>query len=190
MDRQSEKIIVIGGSAGSFRLVSDILNSLPADFPSTLIICLHRLRSARNGFLEALSIKTEFEVQEPFDKEQIRPSVAYLAPANYHLLATYGRRFSLSVDDPCNHSRPSIDMTMQTIAWIYRKEVTGILLSGANMDGAKGLKRIKEKGGYTITQDPGTAEIKTMPQAAINLFTPDLITGKQGIIDYILGLKS
>ena len=115
-----DNIVVIGGSAGSFRIVSEILTSLPENYPWPLIICLHRLKTARTGFKEALEIHSKFKIREPFDKERIKESTAYLAPANYHLLVEYDHRFCLSVDRAVNHSRPSIDITMETIAEVFK----------------------------------------------------------------------
>ncbi len=182
------KLIIIGGSAGSFRIVKDILTSLPAEYTIPLIICLHRLRDARKGFLEALELKSRFPVKEPRDKEKIQPGTAYLAPANYHLMIEYGYYFSLSVVEPINHSRPAIDVVMETAAAVFRSKAVGVLLSGANMDGSAGMKKIHEQGGKTVVQDPETAEIRTMPDAAIKLFRPGLISDTEGIIEFILNL--
>ena len=182
------KILVIGGSAGSFRVVSEILISLPRNYPLPVIICLHRLRSARTGFKEALAIHAKIEIMEPFDKERIRSSVAYLAPANYHLLVEYGHRFCLSVDRAINHSRPSIDITMETVAEVFKEKTIGIMLSGANMDGVNGMKKINEYGGVTVVQNPLTADIKTMPQAVIDTFPPDHILDKKEIIEFVNSL--
>ena len=185
-----DKLIIIGGSAGSFRIVRDILVSLPASYRVPLILCLHRLRDARKGFLEALELKTEFPLREPRDKERIRPGNAYLAPANYHLQIEYGYYFSLSVDEPVNHSRPSIDIVMDTAAEVFKNKAQGVLLSGANMDGSAGMKKIHDMGGYTVVQDPETAEIPTMPESALKLFIPDLLTHPAGIVSFIKTLKA
>ncbi len=179
------KLLIIGGSAGSFKVVNDLLASLPVNYPWTIIVCLHRLRTARTGFKEALAINTGFEIREPLDKERIKHSTAYLAPANYHLLVEYGHRFALSVDRAVNHSRPSIDITMKTAAEVFKEKTIGILLSGANMDGAAGMKKIHELGGKTLVQDPGSAEIKTMPQAVIKLFKPDYLCDAEGITEAV-----
>ncbi|MFW5645501.1 MAG: chemotaxis protein CheB, partial [Bacteroidota bacterium] len=180
-----DKILVIGGSAGSFRVVNQLLKSLPENYPWTLIICLHRLKTARTGFKEAFSLYSKFRIKEAIDKERIEPSTAYLAPANYHLLIEYGERFSLSAYRAVNHSRPSIDVTMETVAEIFKEKTIGILLSGANMDGAFGMKKIHEYRGVTVVQDPKTADIKTMPQAVIDLFPPSHIMDKDEIIKFV-----
>jgi two-component system, chemotaxis family, protein-glutamate methylesterase/glutaminase len=183
-----KKLIIIGGSAGSFKTMSRLFKSLPENYPHTIIVCLHRLRNARTGFIEALSISAKFPICEPFDKEFIKPARAYLAPANYHLIIEPGYTFSLSTDLPRNHSRPSIDITMETAGEVFREKAYGIILSGANMDGAIGMKSIKKAGGVIIVQDPKDSEIKTMPEATIKLVKPDYILDSDKIIKFILEL--
>lgn len=182
------KIIVIGGSAGSFRIVSKILASIPAKYPFPIVVCMHRLRNIRSCFVETLSINSNFRIKEVFDKEKIQASTAYIAPANYHLYINFGKSFSLSVEPPVNHSRPSIDMTMETAAEVYLDEVVGVLLSGANNDGARGMKKIHENGGATLVQDPDTCEISTMPKSCLQLFTPTYVLDVETIIEIILNL--
>lgn len=164
----SFKAIVIGGSAGSFQGITRILSQIPDDFPIPIIMCLHRLKHVRNGFIEALSIKSIKEVIEPYDKESIRRGKVYLAPANYHLSIELGTYFSLTTEEMVNNSRPAIDITLSTAAFTYKDKLIGILLSGANKDGALGMKKIKENGGLTVVQDPEDCMIGTMPTAALN----------------------
>lgn len=130
-------------------------------------MCLHRLKHVRNGFTEALSIKSIKPVTEPTDKENIKKGNVYLAPANYHLSVELGNSFSLSTEEMVNSSRPAIDITMETAAYVYKDKLIGILLSGANRDGAMGMKKIKDRGGLTIVQEPAECMIETMPAAAI-----------------------
>lgn len=163
------KAVVIGGSAGSFQGITKILSSLPKDFALPIIMCLHRLKHVRNGFVEALSIKSISPVTEPYDKENIRKGKVYLAPSNYHLSIELGNYFSLSTEPMINNSRPSIDITLETASYCYKNKLIGILLSGANKDGALGMKKIKERGGLTVIQDPNECMINTMPQAAMNI---------------------
>lgn len=161
------KAIVIGGSAGSFQGITKILSHVPKDFPLPIIMCLHRLKHVRNGFIEALSIKSIKEVIEPCDKESVKRGNVYLAPANYHLSVELGHYFSLSTEEMVNNSRPSIDITLETAAFTYRDKLIGILLSGANKDGALGMKKVKDNGGLTVIQDPSECMIDTMPGAAL-----------------------
>jgi len=167
------KAVVIGGSAGSFQGITRILSEMPDNFPLPIIMCLHRLKHVRNGFVEALSLKSIAEVIEPYDKESVKRGKVYLAPANYHLAIELGNYFSLSTEEMINNSRPSIDVTLNSAAYVYRDKLIGILLSGANRDGGLGMKCIKEKGGLTIVQDPEECMIDAMPKAALSVTSID-----------------
>ncbi len=171
------KLIIIGGSAGSFQLVTRILSKLPANFNIPVVLALHRLKHIRHGFVEALSIKSVLPVIEPLDKETLKPGKVYLAPANYHLYIELAGKFALSTEEPVNHSRPAIDLTFSTGAYCYKEKTVGIILSGANKDGAAGLKKLKDYGGLTIVQDPKEAQMPTMPVSAID---------KTGSVDHIM----
>ena len=181
----SYKAVIIGGSAGSFQVVTKILSSLPKNFPVPLLLCLHRLKHVRSGFVEALSLKSNIPVEEPFDKDQLKPGRAYLAPANYHMYIELANRIALSTDDPINHSRPSIDLSFITAASAYRQKLVGIILSGANKDGALGLKKVSENGGTTIVQDPEESEVKTMTTSSIQLAKVDHILKTDQIIQFL-----
>lgn len=183
------RAVVIGGSAGSFQGIVRILSALPADFPLPLIMALHRLKHIRNGFVEALSLKSVLPVVEPEDKEPIRKSTVYLAPANYHLSLELGNYFSLSTEEMVNNSRPSIDITLATAAYVYRNKLVGILLSGANRDGGLGMKSIHDKGGLTIVQEPSECMIETMPKAALSLTEIDHVLHIDGIIKFLNDLS-
>lgn len=179
------KAIVIGGSAGSFQGVTRILSTLPDDFPLPIIMCLHRLKHVRNGFVEALSIKSIKPVNEPYDKEPIKKGRVYLAPANYHLSFELGNTFALATDEMVNNSRPAIDITLETAAYVYKQKLIGILLSGANRDGAMGMKKIKDRGGLTLVQDPQECMIDTMPAAAMKLTEIDYVLKIEEIITFL-----
>ncbi|MGF1635462.1 MAG: chemotaxis protein CheB [Cyclobacteriaceae bacterium] len=181
----SYKAIVIGGSAGSFQGITRILSAIPPDFPLPVIMCLHRLKHVREGFMEALSIKSVKPVIEPYDKEGVKKGNFYLAPANYHLSIELGNTFSLSTEEMINNSRPSIDITLESAAYVYKDKLIGILLSGANKDGALGMKRIKEKGGLTIAQELSECMIDTMPAAAIAATQIDYILKVDEIIRFL-----
>lgn len=160
---------MIGGSAGSFDVVCQILAALPADFSLPIIICLHRLKEIREGFVEALSLKSVLPVVEPYDKQKIKGGFIYLAPANYHLYVSLYKQFNLSTEEVVNYSRPSIDLTFHTVGYAYKTKALGIILSGANKDGAMGLKSLKRHGGTAIVQDVEEAKVKTMPEKAKEL---------------------
>ena len=182
-----KKLVVIGGSAGSFNIVNSLLSALPSDFPPGLVICIHRLRNVRSGFADTLSVNCKLKVKEAYDKEKIEASTVYIAPSNYHLMVEEDNSFCLSVEKPVNHSRPSIDITMETAGMVYRENSIGILLSGANADGSNGMKVIHENKGLTIVQDPSDCEIKVMPEFCLNLFNPDYILNSNDIIQYLSG---
>ncbi len=183
-----DRLIIIGGSAGSYKIVSRLLSELPGNYPHPIIICMHRLRNARSGFAEVLALNTKLRVMEPYDKDMILKGHAYIAPANYHMMIEYGYRFSLSVSTPVNHSRPSIDITMDTAAEVFRERAVGVILSGANTDGSRGMTKIHEMKGITLVQDPRNCEIGTMPLACLNAMKPDHVMDADKIITFILKL--
>jgi two-component system, chemotaxis family, protein-glutamate methylesterase/glutaminase len=181
----SYKAVVIGGSAGSFQGIVKILAQLPADFPLPIIMALHRLKHVRHGFVEALSIKSTLKVVEPDDKDPIRKGTVYLAPANYHMSIELGNHFSFSTESMVNDSRPAIDITLGTAAYVYRNKLIGILLSGANKDGAAGMKCISDKGGLTIVQEPTECMIDAMPKAALAITTINYRMSIAQIINFL-----
>jgi two-component system chemotaxis response regulator CheB len=148
-------------------------------------MCLHRLKHVRNGFVEALSIKSVFPVVEPYDKEHIKKGGVYLAPSNYHMSVELGNYFAMSTEEMINNSRPAIDITLGTAAYVFREKLIGILLSGANRDGGLGMKHIKDKGGLTIVQEPTECMIDTMPKAAMALTKIDHVLKVDDIVSLI-----
>ncbi len=184
------KLIIIGGSAGSFLIITKIISSLPKDYPIPVVLVLHRLKHVKHGFVETLSVRSNMPIVEPFDKEKIKPGNIYLAPANYHLYIEVAGTFALSTEEPVNHSRPSIDLTFMTGGYAYRNKCIGIILSGANKDGASGLKKIKDYGGITIVQNPSNAQMPTMPIAAIERTkNVNHILNSDAIIKFLLSLS-
>ena len=186
---QDFKAIVIGGSAGSFQVVVKILQSLPKDFNYPVLLCLHRLKHVRSGFVEALSLRSNIPVIEPYDKTHIKPGTGYLAPANYHLYVESANQISLSTEEPVNHSRPSIDLTFMSAAQVYRNKLVGIILSGANRDGALGMKKIAELGGTTIVQDPQECEVQTMTAGTLNVTEVTHVYKTEQIIQFLKNIS-
>jgi two-component system, chemotaxis family, protein-glutamate methylesterase/glutaminase len=179
-------IIIIGGSAGSFSIIMELLPVLPQKFHTPIVIVLHRLRNVSSEMDQLFSKVSNAQIiQEPEDKEPILPGKIYLAPQNYHLLIEPDGVFSLDYSEPINYSRPSIDLTFQSAAAVYRNQCTGILLSGANKDGAEGIKQILNHGGNAIIQDPADAAYKAMPQAAIAINSNALVINTQSLIQII-----
>lgn len=183
------KAVIIGGSAGSFQVITKILSSLPRNFNLPVLLSLHRLKHVKSGFVEALALKSAIPIVEPNDKDQIKPGRAYLAPANYHMFVELGNRIALSTEEPVNHSRPSIDLSFVTAAQVYREKAIGIILSGANKDGAYGLKRIKDYGGLAIVQDPEECQVRTMTEASMKMTQVDYVFSTDQIINYLNKLK-
>src|SRR5688572_9337871 len=181
----SFKAVVIGGSAGSFQGMVKILSQLPKGFPLPIIMALHRLKHVRHGFVEALSLKSVVPVTEPNDKEQIKKGGVYLAPANYHMSVELGNNFALSTEEMVNNSRPAIDITLSSCAFVYKEKLLGILLSGANRDGALGMKHIHERGGTTIVQEPTECMIDTMPKAALAVTNIDHVMRIDEIVEVL-----
>ncbi|GCC50174.1 chemotaxis protein CheB [Chryseotalea sanaruensis] len=180
----SYKAVVIGGSAGSFQGMIKILSQLPKNFPLPIIMALHRLKHVRHGFVEALSLKSVSPVTEPYDKESIKKGGIYLAPANYHMSVELGNYFAMSTEEMVNNSRPAIDITLGTCAYVYKDKLIGILLSGANKDGALGMKHISERGGLTIVQEPSECMIDTMPKAALAVTKIDHVLKVDQIVEF------
>ncbi len=177
--------LIIGGSAGSLRVIKQMLEVLPGNISMPVFLCLHRLKQVRKGFKETLSIISKLPLSEPSDKEYIRAGSIYLAPANYHMLIENKKMIALSIDDPVHYSRPSIDICFATAAEVYKKGLLAILLSGANQDGTEGMAAVKRQGGYAIVQDPADCEIATMCESAIKLTIPDQILTVPEIIEFV-----
>ncbi len=160
------QLIVVGCSLGGMNALTKILSELPEGFPVPIAVVQHRYRTSNEGLPAYFRRHAHLNVVDADDKQWIRPGYVYLAPANYHLLVEQGE-FSLSVDEAVAYSRPSVDVLFESAADAYREAVVGVILTGANADGARGVARIKESGGFVIVQDPNTAEAPQMPQAAI-----------------------
>ncbi len=159
--------VVMGASAGGGAALAALFPLFPAAYPLPLIVVqhLHPLQtSAAPIYLDSDCALT---IKEAEEKEPIEPGYVYFAPPNYHLLIEDDRSFSLSVDERVNYVRPSIDVLFESAVDAYGPHLVGVILTGANHDGAQGLRLIKEHGGLTIVQDPATAEAPYMPRAAL-----------------------
>lgn len=187
-DKNKYKAVVIGGSAGSFPVVSEIFSKLKDNFHLPIFLAPHRLKHVREGFSEALSTKSNIPIIEPFDKDLISSGKVYLAPSNYHMSVENDFRIALSVEDMVWSSRPSIDITLSSCAHSYKDSLVGIILTGANRDGSLGMKDIKDNGGLTIIQDPATCMVDTMPKAAQEVTTIDHIFNVEQIIEFLNSL--
>jgi two-component system chemotaxis response regulator CheB len=167
--------VIIGGSAGGLEAMLRILSGLPAACRLPLVALLHLPDSADSRLAEVFRARLALPVEEAADKAHIAPGTLYVAPGGYHLLVEHEHSFALSCEAPVHYSRPSIDVLMESAADAWGERLAGILLTGANDDGAEGLARIGEQGGLTVVQDPDEAAIPTMPRAAIRRRVPDLV---------------
>lgn len=179
------KAIVIGASHGGPKALQELVSVLPVDFPVPLVIVLHRHPAGKERAENQLDLACALTVKQAEDKEAVEAGTVYFAPPGYHLLIEDDETLSLSVDEKVNYSRPSIDVLFESAADVYGETLIGILLTGANRDGAAGLKSIKEAGGVTIVQNPGDAEAATMPKAALHLMKPDRVMSLSEITCYL-----
>lgn len=183
-------VVGIGGSAGSLQTIREIIEALPSKFSYAVIIIMHRLKNVQSDMTYILSDnEAGIKVKEPEDKQPIRKGCVYLAPQNYHLLIEDDKCFSLDYSEQVNHSRPSIDVTFGYIANVYGEKSVGILLSGANNDGADGISAIIEKGGKGIVQNPETTDFPYMPKSAIYKNDQTMILSVKEIIDFLHNLN-
>jgi two-component system, chemotaxis family, protein-glutamate methylesterase/glutaminase len=159
-------IIVIGTSWGGLEALGTIVRGLPPDFPIPLVAVQHRGRDARPLLAGLLQHVTGLTVCEADDKDVLEPGRLLLAPPDYHLLVEDGY-ISLDTGDVVKFSRPSIDVTFMSAADTYRDRAIGVVLTGANDDGAVGLRRIADRGGMAIVEDPAEATSPVMPAAAL-----------------------
>jgi two-component system, chemotaxis family, protein-glutamate methylesterase/glutaminase len=160
-------VVVVGVSAGGVDLLLELLPWLPGDFPVPIVVCLHAAQGTTLDLAAMLNERSRLEVSEAVDKERPRPGHVYLAPGGYHLLLESDGAFGLSIDAPVRFARPAVDVLFDSAAHVHRERVLGVVLTGANDDGAQGARRIKAAGGMVIVQDPATAVAPDMPRAAL-----------------------
>jgi len=165
--RPAYDAIVVGGSSGGVEALVALLPALPATLQAPLVVVLHLPRDRRSLLADIFRQRCALPLQEAGDKDDLQPGTVYFAPPDYHLLIDEGPRLSLSVDTPVHFSRPSIDVLFESAADLYGPRLVGILLSGANEDGARGMEAIHAAGGLTIVQDPASAPMPAMPLAAL-----------------------
>lgn len=161
------KSTVIGASAGGIAALGQILPLLPSSYPIPLVIVLHIPSDSQSLLPGIFASKVHLNVKEADEKESIRPGTIYFAPPGYHLLLERNGTLSLSLEPPVHFSRPSIDVLFETAADAYGKNLVGVLLTGANEDGAGGIQKIESMGGIVLIQDPARAQMPTMPASAI-----------------------
>ena len=174
-------LVAIGASWGGLETLRTILQRLPAELDAAVVVAQHRAaESHRTAFRDLLGAVTHLRVCEADDKDELRTGTVYIAAPDYHLLVEEGG-LALSTEGPQLYARPSIDILFETAAESYREGCVGVVLTGANDDGAKGLTRVVELGGHAIVQDPATATRAEMPKAAIAAVPDARVAGPEGI---------
>jgi two-component system chemotaxis response regulator CheB len=179
--------MVIGASAGGVQALSVLLPALSPSLRAAVFIVLHLPRDRPSVLPELFQAKCLLPVMEAEDKLPVVPGNVYVAPANYHMLIDRGPQLALSADDPVHHSRPSIDVLFESAADVYKNRLLGIILTGANEDGAAGLACVKDAGGLTIVQEPQTAQAPQMVKSALALRPADWVLPLDGIAALLKG---
>jgi two-component system chemotaxis response regulator CheB len=183
------KLVAIGCSMGGMRALEIILSTLPEDFPLPIVIVQHRYRTSNDSLPAFFRRHTKLSVVDALDKQWIHPGHVYLAPADYHLLVDPEGELSLSVDERVEYARPSIDVLFESAADAFPGSVIAVVLTGANADGAHGARRVKDRGGFVLVQDPETAESPDMPRAAIAATRVDRILPLERIGPFLVELS-
>nr|WP_199330949.1 chemotaxis protein CheB [Leptolyngbya sp. FACHB-16] len=180
-------MVAIGTSLGGLSALKTLLGCFSRDFPAAVAIVQHRHKESDKALSSFLQQFTVLPVHEVEDKERIQAGNIYFAPADYHLLVEFGY-FSLSIDEPVSYARPSIDVLLESAADAYAERAIGVILTGANQDGVRGLSALKARGGKTIVQDPNTAESPVLPSAAIAAVDVDQVLPLTQIAPYLIHL--
>ena len=181
------RLVVVGVSAGGLFALRTLIGGLPRDFEIPVVIVQHRSKDSEL-LCELLQECSSLRVREANDKEPIEPGLVYVAPPDYHLMVEEGY-LSLSTDEPVRFSRPSIDVMFSSAADAYGADVIGVVLTGANADGSQGLKKIVDRGGYAIVQDPGTAEVPVMPQHALKAVPKACVLAMDDIAPHLAAVR-
>lgn len=179
------ELVIIGGSAGSLKVILEMIKKLNDKIAVPVLLVLHRKAHSTNILQALLQQLSPLEVVEIDDKTEIENNKIYITPADYHLLFEDKKIMSLDSSEKMNYSRPSIDVTFKSAAEIYGEHLIGVLLSGANADGVEGLSYIKKNKGKVWIQDPETAEVDYMPRHAIEAVPYDKIIKPENLSEYI-----
>ena len=180
--------IVIGASAGGVEALGLILPALPATFRPSLLIVLHLPRERPSLLVEIYEKRCAVPIREADDKEPIEPGTVYFAPPDYHMLVERNRQIALSTDEPVHFSRPSVDVLFESAADVYGNRLLGMILTGANEDGAAGLHAIHRAGGVTVVQRPDSAKAPLMVVSALQRNPADFVLSLAEIAALLKGL--
>jgi two-component system, chemotaxis family, protein-glutamate methylesterase/glutaminase len=179
--------VVIGASAGGVEALAVLLPALPASFSPSLFIVLHLPRERPSMLVEIFTKRCPLPVREAEDKEPVEAGTVYFAPPDYHMLLEKNRHIALSADEPVHYSRPSIDVLFESAADAYADRLLGIILTGANEDGAAGLHAVHRAGGITVVQKPDSAKVPLMVVSALQRSPADCVLSLQEIAELLAG---
>jgi two-component system, chemotaxis family, protein-glutamate methylesterase/glutaminase len=180
--------IVIGASAGGVEALGLILPALPMKFRPALLIVLHLPRERPSLLVQIFEKRCALPIREADDKEPIEPGTIYFAPPDYHMLVERSRQIALSTDEPVHFSRPSVDVLFESAADVYAERLMGVILTGANEDGASGLHAIHRAGGVTVVQQPDSAKVPLMVVSALQRHPADFVLSLPQIAELLVGL--
>ncbi len=180
--------VALGASSGGIEALIVLLEALPRSFQAALLIVMHIPATNEGLLVNVLAPHCPVPLREAEDKDPVQPGTVYVAPPGYHLLVEPERTLALSVDEPVNFCRPSVDVLFESAAYAYRENLLGIVLTGANDDGARGLKAIRDSGGLAWVQDPSTALARAMPQCALQFAGADRILSLADLATELAGL--
>jgi two-component system chemotaxis response regulator CheB len=183
--KRSFRAVVVGVSSGGLEALKILVPGLRANFPLPVLVVQHLAPHSDAYLSTCLDELSALTVKEAEDKEPLVPGTVYVAPPNYHLLVEPGGSLTLSVDPKVNFSRPSVDVLFETASDAFGPDLIGIVLTGANNDGARGLARIKSRGGLAIVQSPETAQAQAMPLAALEATTVDHVLALHDIAPFL-----
>lgn len=169
LEDSAPALVAIGASSGALEALTALLPALPRSFPSPVVVVVHVPADRPNGLPAVLAARCQVRLREAEDKMPLEPGTVYFAPPDYHLLVERHGALALSAEPPVQYSRPSIDVLFESVAEAAGARALGILLSGANSDGAAGLASIRRRGGLTWVQSPASAAVAAMPEAALAL---------------------
>ena len=188
MTGASVQAVAIGASAGAVQALLAILPALPASFALPVLVVVHVPPDRSNVLVPLFQSKCRITVKEAEDKEPVEKGVIYFAPSDYHMLVETDGGLALSTDEPVNYSRPSIDVLFESAADFYGDGLVGVILTGANHDGAAGLKAVADVGGLAIVENPDEAYASAMPSAALETTPSATIMSHDQILSYLSSL--
>ena len=174
-------IVVVATSAGGLNALTHVLSALPPDFPAPVVVVQHLSREAPSLLADILDRRCAIAVRHAVDGEVPKPATVYIAVRDYHLLITASGRLALTHSELVHFVRPSADVLFESAAASYGDQVIAVVLTGAGVDGAAGVRAVKRAGGVVIAQDKETCESFGMPAAAIGTNGVDEVLGLDDI---------